>query len=129
MALDKTPTLILNNVTISSGASSNASSGVDLSEAVDFGIGYQLTFNGSVSSGIVGAQIELYADPSGTAVEFAVGSYADPCDSGDVMSDPGHQVQGFIPMNRAAKYVKAKVKNTSGYSITACSLWAQVQTQ
>lgn len=125
MALGKTPTLILDNVTIAANTASAASTGVDLGDAVDFGIGYQMTFNASATKG---ARIDLYADPAGASVSFTVGTYADPCDSGDVQVDAGHQVQGFVQLQRAARYVKAKVVNLdTGQSITGCSLWAQVQ--
>jgi hypothetical protein len=125
MALSKTVTQILNGATVAANSSSSASTGVDLSEAVDFGIGYQMTFNGSATKG---ARIDLFADPEGASVSFTVGSYADACDSGDVAVDAGHQVQGFVQMQRAAKYVRAKVVNLdTGQSITGCSLWAQVQ--
>jgi hypothetical protein len=125
MALGKTPTLILNAVTVAANSASSESTGVDLGAAVDFGIGYQMTFNASATKG---ARIDLYADPAGASVSFTVGGYADPCDSGDVQVDAGHQVQGFVQLQRAARFVKAKVVNLdTGQSITACSLWAQVQ--
>jgi len=125
MALSKTPTQILNNVTIAANGTSSESTGVDLNDAVDFGIGYQMTFNASATKG---ARIDLYADPSGASQSFTIGSYADPCDSGDVQVDAGHQVQGFIQMQRAARYVKCKVVNLdTSYSITGCSLWSIVQ--
>lgn len=125
MALSKTPTLILDNVTIAANTPSAASTGVDLGDAVDFGIGYQMTINALATKG---ARIDLFADPAGASVSFTVGTYADACDSGDVQVDAGHQVQGFVQLQRAARYVKAKVVNLdTGQSITACSLWAQVQ--
>lgn len=125
MALSKTPTLILDNVTIAANSASAASTGVDLNDAVDFGIGYQMTFNASATKG---ARIDLFADPAGASVSFTVGTYADACDAGDVQVDAGHQVQGFIQLQRAARYVKAKVVNLdTGQSITGCSLWAIVQ--
>ncbi len=126
LALGKAPTLILDNVTIAANTASSASTGVDLGAAVDFGIGYQMTFNASATKG---ARIDLFADQAGASASFTVGTYADACDSGDVQVDSGHQVQGFIQLQRAARYVKAKVVNLdTGQSITACSLWAQVQT-
>ena len=126
MALSKTVTPILNSATMAANSSSSASTGVDLSQAVDFGIGYQMTFNASATKG---ARIDLYADPEGASISFTIGTYADPCDSGDVAVDAGHQVQGFVQMQRAAKYVRAKVTNLdTGQSITGCSLWAIVQT-
>ncbi|ALK06158.1 hypothetical protein SAMN02910340_02104 [Methanosarcina thermophila] len=126
MALNKTATQILSGATVAANSSSSASTGVDLSQAVDFGIGYQMTFHASATKG---ARVELFADPEGASVSFTVGTYADPCDSGDVDVDAGHQVQGFVQMQRAAKFVKAKVRNLdTGQSITGASLWAIVQT-
>jgi len=126
MALSKTPTQIISNITVSANTASTASTGVDLNNAIDFGIGFQMTFNASATKG---ARIDLYADPAGASVSFTIGSYAAPCDSGDVQLSAGHQVQGFIQMQRAARYVKAKIVNLdTGQSITAASLWAHVQT-
>ena len=51
-------------------------------------------------------------------------------DSGDVDVDAGHQVQGFVQMQRAAKFVKAKVRNLdTGQSITeqACGLLCRLR--
>lgn len=125
MALNKEVTQIMNNVTVAANTISDPSTGVDLSAAVDFGIGYQMSFSGSATKG---ARIELFADPKGASISFNVGSYADACDSGDVAVDAGHQVQGFVQLQRAAKYVRARVRNLDpGQSITGVSLWAQVQ--
>jgi hypothetical protein len=125
MALGKTINPIISNQTVAAN-SSIPGDGVDLSSAVDFGIGYQLTFNGSCASG---ARIDLYADPIGESTSFTIGTYDDPCDSADIEKDPGHTVKGFVQMQRAAKFVKAKIVNLdSTYSITAVSLWAHVQT-
>lgn len=126
MALSKTPTQIISNITVSANTASAASTGVDLNNAIDFGIGYQMTFNASATKG---ARIDLYADPTGASISFTVGSNAAPCDSGDVKLKAGGQVQGFIQMQRAARYVKAKIVNLdTGQSITAASLWSHVQT-
>lgn len=126
MALSKTISTILSNGTAAASGNSAASSYVDLSTAVDFGIGYKMTFHGSAS---LGAIIELYADPTGGTADFTIGTYADPCDAGDVAVDAGHAVEGFIPLNRAAKYTKARVHNNdTGQSITAIYLYAHVQT-
>ena len=125
MALSKTPIIILDNVTVAANSASNPSTGVDLNDAVDFGIGYQMSFNVSATKG---ARIDLYADPAGASVSFTVGTYANPCDSGDIRVNAGRQVQGFFQMQRAARYVRAKVVNLdTGQSITGCSLWAIVQ--
>jgi hypothetical protein len=125
MALTKTISTIQSNVTVAANTLGAASTGVDLSGAVDFGIGYKMTFNGSAT---LGAVIELYADPEGAAVDFTVGAYDDPADAGDVAVDAGHQARGFVPLNRSAKYVKAKVRNLdTGQSITGIYLYATVQ--
>lgn len=121
MALDKTATNILNAVTVAATSYSSASSGVDLSNAVDFAIGYQMTF---AAGSTLGARIDLFGDPEGTALDFTIGSYDDPVDSGDIAADAGHTVKGIIQLNRSPKYVKAKVYNLDSVSITACSLWA-----
>jgi hypothetical protein len=125
MALSKESTIILNGAAIAANSASPESTGVDLNDAVDFGIGYQMTFHTSATKG---ARIDLYADPAGASQSFTIGTYADPCDSGDVQVDAGHQVQGFIQMQRAPKFVRAKVVNLdSSQSLTNCSLWAIVQ--
>lgn len=125
MALSKESILILNGAAIAANSESPDSTGVDLSNAVDFGIGYQMTFSGQATKG---ARIDLYADPAGASISFTIGSYANPCDSGDVQINAGKTVQGFIQMQRAAKFVRAKVVNLDpGLSISGCSLWAQIQ--
>lgn len=124
MTLSKTPTLIISNQTVAASGVSD-STGVDLSQTVDFGIGYQLTFNGSAT---LGARIDLFADPTGASVTFTIGAHADPCDAGDIALDAGSQVQGFFQMQRAAKYIKARIVNLdTAQSITAASLWSIVQ--
>ncbi len=125
MALTKTVSTIASNVTVAANTLGAASTGVDLSGAVDFGIGYKMTFNASAT---LGATIELYADPEGADVDFTVGTYDDPTDAADVAVDAGHQAMGFIPLSRSAKYVKAKVRNLdTGQSITGIYLYATVQ--
>lgn len=125
MALDKTATNILNAVTVAAASYSSASSGVDLSNAVDFAIGYQMTF---AAGATLGARVDLFGDPEGTTLDFTIGTYADAVDSADVAADAGHTVQGIVQLNRSPKYVKAKVYNLDSVSITACSLWAIPQT-
>jgi hypothetical protein len=84
-----------------------------------------MTFNGAATKG---AQILIYADPEGASATFSVGSYDDPCDSADIDVDAGHQVNGFIPVLREPKYIKAVVKNLdTAQSITGISVWSQVQ--
>lgn len=121
MALNKTATNVLNAVTVAATSYSSASSGIDLSDAVDFAIGYQMTFGAGAT---LGARIDLFGDPEGNTLDFTVGSYADPVDSADIAADAGHTVQGVVQLNRSPKYVKAKVYNLDSISITACSLWA-----
>jgi hypothetical protein len=125
MALGKTATNVLNAVTVSATANSTASSGIDLSSAVDFALGYQMTFNAAAT---LGARIDLFGDPAGATLDFTIGTYADAVDSADITPDAGHQVQGVVQLNRSAKYVKARVYNLDSVSITACSLWAIPQT-
>ena len=125
MALGKTATLISDAITVSATSYGAASDGVDLSSAVDFVIGYQMTFNASAT---LGARIDLFADPTGATLDFTIGTYADAVDSADIAADAGHQVQGVIQLNRSAKYVKVKVYNLDAVSITSCSLWAIPQT-
>lgn len=125
MALDKTATNILNAVTVAATSYSSASTGVDLSDAVDFAIGYQMTF---AAGATLGARIDLFGDPLGATLDFTIGTYADAVDSADVAADAGHTVQGIVQLNRSPKYVKAKVYNLDSVSITACSLWSIPQT-
>lgn len=125
MALNKTATNILNAVTVAATSYSSASSGIDLSDAVDFAIGYKMTFGAGAT---LGARIDLFGDPEGNTLDFTVGSYADAVDSADIAADAGHTVQGVVQLNRSPKYVKAKVYNLDSVSITACSLWAIPQT-
>lgn len=126
MALTKNPQTLISNVTIASGSSNTSSGSVDLSGAIDFAIGYTMTFNSSATGG---ARIELYADPTSANPSFTVGTYDDPFDTADIERDNGHTVSGMVIMNRSAKYVKAKVVNSSGQSLTGVSIYATVQTQ
>jgi hypothetical protein len=125
MALDKTATLILDSVTVAGSANSVASTYVDLSTAVDFCIGYTMTFGAGAT---LGAVIDLFADPTGTTPDFTIGAYDDPVDSGDIAADASHTVNGTVQLNRSPKYVKARVRNLDSASITACSLYATPQT-
>ncbi len=120
-------TTIIDNITITANGSSSASTGVDLSQAVDFDIQFQITFNASaVGVGGVGARIDLYSNHS--SASFTVGSFDQPCDSADVLISSGHQVNGSFQMKKSSKYVKAKIVNLDPtYSITGASLWATVQ--
>lgn len=121
MALSKTATNVLDAVTVTASSYSTPSSGIDLSDAVDFAMGYQMIFN---QGAVKGARIDLFGDPAGATLDFTIGTYADATDSADIEADAGHQVQGVVQLNRSAKYVKAKVFNLDTVSITSCSLWA-----
>jgi hypothetical protein len=125
MALDKTTTLILDSVTVAANTYSAASSYVDLSTAVDFCVGYTMTFG---SGATLGARIDLFADPTGATPDFTIGTYDDPVDSGDIAADASHTVKGTIQLNRSPKYVKARVHNLDSSSITLCSLYSTPQT-
>lgn len=125
MALTKTVTKVIDNQTIAL-SSSYTSTGVDLSNAVDFAVGYQLTFNASCT---LGARIDLFADPDGDSISFTVGTYDDAVDSADIDKDAGHQVNGVVQLNRSAKYVKVRIVNLdTAQSITGASAWTFVQT-
>ncbi len=121
MALNKTPIKILDAVTVSAASYSAASSYVDLSDAVDFAVGYQITF---AAGATLGARIDLFADPAGATADFTIGSYDDAVDSGDIAADAGHTVKGVVQLNRSSKYVKIKVYNLDSVAITACYAWA-----
>lgn len=125
MALNKIGTKILDAVTVAAASYSAASSGVDLSDAVDFAIGYQMTFG---TGATLGARIDLFGDPAAGTLDFTIGAYDDPVDSGDVAADATRTVSSVIQLNRSPKYVKAKVYNLDSVAITACSLWAIPQT-
>lgn len=125
MALSKESTIILNGAAIAGNSVSPESTGVDLSQAVDFGIGYKMAFAGTATNG---ARIVLYADPAGGSISFTIGAYDNPCDAEDIRVNAGKTVQGFAQMQRAPKFVRARVVNLdSSQSITNCSLWAIVQ--
>ena len=126
MALTKSRQVLISNATIASGSSLVSSGSVDLSGAIDFGIGYTMAFNASATGD---ARIELYADPSGANSAFSVGSYDDYVDAWDILKDPGHTVNGFCQFNRAPKYAKVKVINTTGQSLTGVYIYAIVQAQ
>lgn len=127
MAITKTPTTLINNVTVAAGGSSDSTNSLDLSAAIDFSIGYSLAFN--ASAGTNGARIELYGDPTAANSSFSIGSYDDVIDSWDIAGDAGHTVNGVIPMQKCGKYVKVRIVNlSSSYTITGCSLYGIVQT-
>lgn len=126
MALSKTPSTLISNQTVTAGNSVSAASSLDLSAAIDFSIGFSLTF-GAATTGA--ARIELYGDPTGANSAFAIGSYDNPVDSYDIPLSASHTVSGVIPFNRSAKYVKARLVNTSNQSITGAYLYGIVQGQ
>lgn len=123
MAITKTATTVFSNQTVSGYSSTTGSSSIDLTTAIDFAIGYTLTFPASGS----GARIDVYADPTGANSGFSVGTYDDPIDSYTITHDNSHTVNGMIPMNKAAKYVKIKLANLSSSNITGATLTAIVQ--
>ena len=126
MALTKSVTSLISNVTIVAGGSVVSDDSIDLSEAVDFGIGVKATPNGSATACVT---VELIADPRSIDPTFPVNDYFTPVDAGDLDLYAGHVCQGFFPMNRSAKYVKVRVKNNDAtYSVTAVSVYALVQT-
>jgi hypothetical protein len=125
MALTKTPTIWISNVTVAANNKQDSGGGLDLSTAVDFAVGYTMTFNAAAT---LGARIDLFADPAGASSSFTIGAYDDAIDSGDIAIDAGHTVNGLIQMQRAAKFVKARIVNLdTGQSITAASLWGIIQ--
>lgn len=126
MALAKTPTTLLSNVTVSAAGTQTSTSSLDLSSAISLAIGFTMTFNASATSG---ARIEVFADPTGANTSFSVGSYDDLIDSWDIPVDAGHTVNGAVQLNHSAKYVKVRLKNLdAGYTITAAYLYGIVQT-
>lgn len=129
MALDKIGTKVLDNVTVAAQSySATASSYFDLSDAVDFAVGYEVTFNSAASLGI---RIDLFAEKAFTTPDFTIGSYDNPVDSIDVvpnLNQKGHVVAGVVQMNRCPKYGKLKIYNYDSVSVTACSLWVAPQT-
>lgn len=125
MALGKTITQVITSQTIAASSSYTQATGTDLSSAVDFGVGYTLTFNAAAT---LGARIDVFADPAGASASFTVGAYDDAADSADVAVDAGHTVSGFVQMMRSAKFVKVRIVNLdTGQSITGASAWVQVQ--
>lgn len=125
MALGKTPTNLISSVTVAASAVATSANGVDLSTAVDFIVGFTLTFHGSATQG---ARIDLFADPAGASVSFAIGSYDLAIDSGDIAVNAGHIVSGSFQMQRAAKFIKVRLVNLdTAQSITAASVWVTVQ--
>lgn len=127
MAITKTPTTLVNNQTIAAGSSYTSTVILDLAGAIDFSLGYKMSFNASSPSG---ATIYLFADPTGANASFAPGSYDDPADSIDVAVDAGHTVNGLGQISRSGRYVTVKVvNNSSGYSITGVSVYGIVQAQ
>jgi hypothetical protein len=128
MALAKTPQTLISNTTITTSTPAVSALSVDLSGAIDFAIGYTISFSASaISTGY--ARIELYADPTGANPSFSIGSYDDPVDSYDIQVDAGRTVNGVVQMNRSGKYAKVRVVNSSGQSITGVNIYAIVQAQ
>jgi hypothetical protein len=125
MAITKTATKIVDAET-AAASSSVDSDGMDLSSAIDLAIGFEMTFNASATEG---ARIELYGDQDGASSSFTIGANQEATDEYDVAVSAGNTVSGVIPMIRSPKYAKVRVVNEDGtYSITAISVWSQVQT-
>lgn len=125
MAITKSATKIIDNQSAAASGSVD-SSGIDLSNAIDFAIGFEMTFNASATEG---ARIELYGDPEGAAASFTIGSNQEATDEYDIAVSAGNTVSGVIQMTKSMKYAKARVVNEDGsQSITAISVWAQIQT-
>lgn len=125
MAITKSATKIIDNQTAAASGSVD-SSGIDLSNAIDLAIGFEVTFNASATDG---ARIELYGDFSGASASFIIGANQKPTDEYDVAVSAGNTVSGVIPMIRSPKYAKIRVVNEDGsYSITGISVWSQIQT-
>lgn len=126
MALTKTASNVINNQTIAASSSATQATGTDLTSAINFKVGYTMTFNASAT---YGARIEVYADPQDAAASFSIGTYDNPIDAEDILVSKGHTVSGSFQMNWAAKYVKVRIVNVDTfYSITAASAWVTVQT-
>lgn len=125
MAITKSATNIIDNQTAAASGSVE-STGIDLSNAIDLAIGFELTFDASATGG---ARIELYADPEGASATFTIGANQEPTDEHDVPVSTGNTIEGVVPMVRSPKYCKIRVVNRDAdYSITGISVWAQVQT-
>lgn len=125
MAITKSATKIIDNQTVAASGSVD-SDGFDLSNAIDLAIGFEMTFNASATEG---ARIELYGDPDGASSSFTIGTNQEATDEYDVAVSAGATISGVIPMIRSMKYAKIRVVNEdSSYSITAISVWSQIQT-
>jgi len=128
MALAKTPQTLISNATITTSTPAVSANSVNLSGAIDFSIGFSMAFSASATTtGYV--RIELYADPTGANAAFSIGANDVAVDSYDIAVAAGKTISGLVQMNRAGKYVKVKVVNASGQSITGVSIYAIVQAQ
>ena len=124
MTFTKTPVNILDAVTVGT-SNFQTSDGIDLGAAFDFCIGYRMTFHGSATAG---AEVRLYADPSGNSLDFTIGDHANHYDLSDITISAGNIVDGVLLFQKAPLYVKARVYNLdAGQTITDCSLWSIVQ--
>jgi hypothetical protein len=125
MAITKSATKIIDAQT-AAASSSVDSSGMDLSSAIDLAVGFEMTFNASATEG---ATIELYSDEDGVSASFTIGTNQLPTDQYDIEVSAGNTVSGVIPMIRSGIYSKIRVVNEdTSYSITAISVWSQIQT-
>lgn len=125
MSILKPSDLILNNVTVATNNYQETPNGVDLSQAIDLGIGYELTFNAASTAG---ARIEMYADKSGLLQNFTIGNNSSTIETWNIPVSANQTVDGVLQAPHFPKYAKFRVVNLdTGQTITACSLWAQKQ--
>lgn len=126
MAIATTPTTLINNVTVAASGNQDQATALDVGAGLRLDIGYTMTFNASAAAG---ARIELYGDPTGANASFSIGTYDNPIDSFEIPVSAGHTVNSVIRLEKAGKYVKARIVNlSSSYSITGASLYGLLQT-
>jgi len=124
MALTKPATLLFDNITLVGREYSDASAGVDLTTAVDFAIGYRLTFN---ASSAIGVTVFMFSDPSGSDINFTAAASDNPADQCPISgggTSQGKTVASTYRMDHSGKYVKFRVYNHDSVSVTNFSLWA-----
>jgi hypothetical protein len=126
MTIAKTATKIIDNQTVAAAGYKDASPGGDLSSCIALGVGVTLTFDASATKG---ARVDIFADPAGASASFTIGANDEPYDSADIALNKGNTVSAFLPLSHTPKFAKARIVNEDdSYSITACSMWAQIQT-
>jgi hypothetical protein len=125
LTFGKTGTQILTQASLAISGVSNPSSVIDLNTALDFGIGYTMTFTAACTAG---ANILLYGDPTAANNAFSIGAYDNYIDLFYVPFVAGQTVNGVIPMLKMAKYVRAVVVNLdTAKVITNIALYSIVQ--